>query len=350
MGAVGAGVSVVSGLVGLQQQRKAANAQKQALASQQEQQALQARLNYLSLTQQAYADSINDVITDATKKLAYSQTEAQLFAQEKLNDIGVQNALLEANTNKALASISKDASDTEATQTRMAKDIEAGQQTLAVGSSADEALGSQAESLLKMLSGGKNQQEQIANLLDAAAAGGGVNLALENLLGEGAYDAIVAAGEQQRLIGTQDARLAAAGGQEEANKKLNSANEKVSLGMNQLGKAQADYGADKQILDAKFSQAINKQGFAATAAANKASYNIGLFSDQSSRASRDYLRQQNLDAVLRGAQLNSEILKAQSNAVSSPGFFDYLGVGLSGYQQYKATLPQPAPKVQYATK
>jgi hypothetical protein len=273
-----------------------------------------------------------------------------LFAQDKLNDMAVASALIEAQTSKSIAGVNKSASDLEATQTMQGRNLEAGQQTLAVQGSGNETINAQAEGLLKMLGSGKNQQEQIANLLDAAASGGGINLALDNLLGEGAYDAIVAAGQQPRTMGEQEARLAAAGASEASSKKLNEATANTAKGFNAMSQLQNNYGADKTIQDAKFSQAINKQGVAATKAANQASYNIGLFSDQSSRASRDYLRQQNLDAVMKGAQLNNDVLKAQSNAISSPGFFDYLGVGFSGYQQYKALQPIKTPQVVYATK
>lgn len=350
MGAVGAAVSVVSGIAGISQQNKAAQAQKTALASAQEQQALQAQLNYLSLKQQTYADQLNDYITDATRKLQYQQSQSQLSAQKQMNDLAVANANFEANLAKSSADLQQMASDNQATRQQSEADNQARQQALATQGQATQEQDAQIQSLLKALGEGSNQQATVANLMDTIAARGGVNEALSLLLNSNALDAIRAGANIQRGEEVQGQRIQNAQALASSTTALNASDAAVSQGMSAVQATQTKYGADNQIQDANFSQQLANQGFASTQAANDASYSIGLLSDTSNRYSRDYLRQVNQDAILKGAQLQSNVLKAQASAVQTPGFFDYLGVGFNAYNTYNALQPKPTPTIQYANK
>jgi hypothetical protein len=350
MGIVGAAVSVVSGIAGISQQNKQADAQRAQIQAANEQQALQAQLQLLSLKQQTYANGLNDYITDATRTLQYQQQQNQLEAQRSLNDLAVSNAVYEASMSKSNAAIQQTAADTQAS--RQASDANQGarQQQLQTQAAANNQQDQLVQQLTQMLGGGAQQNTNIANLLDAAMAHGGNNEALANLLGQNSNDAIVAAANLAR--GQQVQQMTTGLGQQVANASigLNNADAQTARGINAINATQSFYNSDKQSQDALFSQQITNAGFNATQAANNASNNIGILSDQANRYSRDYLNQVNQNATLQGAQIQSNSLNAQANAVQSPGFFDYLGVGLNGYNTYNALTPKPVQPLQYATK
>lgn len=334
MGAVGAAVSVAGGIVGLGQQNSAANAQRQAIKSQQEAAALQSELQLLALKQQTYADGLNDFITDSTRSLQYQQAQTQLKAQQIQNDLAVGNAVFDASVQRATADIQQAAGDRQAQANKSAADLAAGQQTTEVFGQENSREQQAINSFLKLIGDGDQQQNAIANLLDVAASSGGVNEALSLLLGEDDYSTIANAGVQRSTqLGEVNRELA--GSIETANRQLNTADLNVATGLNTVNATQGRYQADRQEQDALGSQQIANLGFQSARAANDANYNIGILSDQANRYSRDYLRRENERALLRGAQLTQDTLQAQANSVRSPGFFDYLNVGLQGYNTYR---------------
>lgn len=333
MGAVSAGVSVVGGIVGLGQQQRSANAQRRAIRSQQEAAALQSELQLMSLKQQTYADSLNDYIADSTRELQYQQAQTQLQSQQIQNDLAVANAKFDASVQRANANIQQMSADRQAQAQKSQADLAAGNATTEVMgqelSKEQQAIGS----FLKLLGEGDQQQTAIANILDMASASGGVNEALSLLLGED--QATIANAGLARQQQSSESTNALARSVENANVQLNQADYNVSTGINALQREQGIYQADVNEQNADYSKKVVDAGFESKRASNEATYRTGIISDQANRYSRDYLRKENESALLRGAQLQQETLKAQADSVRSPGFFDYLNVGVQGYNTYR---------------
>jgi hypothetical protein len=335
MGAVGAAVSVVGGLSGLSQQSSAAAAQKRMLASQEKQQALNAQLQYMSIKNQSYADALQDQINDSVRQLQFTQTQQNLDAQERANQLAVSTALFDASTQKTNADIGKTQQELGTAQELSNATTQAGQQELAGLGSAAEANGQDINSILQSLTRDGQTSTAIANLLDIAASSGGVNEALSLLTG-GEMDAAVK-GEAQlnRSQQLQEQRQANVGAVASSTKELSKAGANTANIAGSISETQQKFGADMQALDASTAGVVAGAGFSASRAANTASNNIGILADSSSRTSRQYLSAANLAAIEQGAALQSDILSAQRSQIKTPGFMDLINVGMGGYQTYK---------------
>lgn len=335
MGMVGAAVSVVGGIAGMSQQSSAASAQKRMLASQEKQQALNAQLQYLSIKNQAYADDLNDNINSAVRTLAYTQSQQNLDAQERLNQLAVSNALYDASVQRANADIGKLQQETQTQAELSNANAQAGQQELEGMGSAAGANGQDINAILERLQQSGSSSDAIANLLDIAASSGGVNEAL-SLLGDSASEApVVGAAELARSQEVSGARMANAGGVAGASKGVAKAGANTSGIAGSITQSQAKASADAQTLDANTAGVVAGGGFKATRAANTASNNIGIMADTSTQFSRKYLSAANLAAIEQGAALQSDIINAQRAQIKTPGFLDFAGVGMNAYNTYR---------------
>jgi hypothetical protein len=329
-----AGVSVVSGLVGFSQQQKSANAQKQALRSQQEEQALQAQLQLLALENSRLSSGLQDFLDDATRKLAYQQTTTQLTAQQAQNDIAVSNATFDASVQRIMSDVTQANANLETTEATNQANLQAEADSIGVQQGVVEADNQLMQALGESFGGVGNRQNSIAALLNAASATGGVNEALALLLDTDSAEIqrLIGAEERQQQLGEQTNSLAA--GTERATIADNNARANSANLSNQLTATATNYESDKLRQDALYSQQIANAGFQSQRAALEGGNNIGILADRSSRVSRDYLRAANTEAVKRGAKLSDNILKAQADQVRTPGFFDLLGVAGQGYSTY----------------
>lgn len=334
MGAATAALSVVGGVVGLGQQRESANAQKRAIQAQSQQAALQAQLQLMALKQQTYADTLNDTISDATRLLQYQQANTQLEAQQAFNSIASANALFESSVQRAASEIQQIQGNNEAALQKSASDEQAGQAQLAAYGQANEQQNSIVSAIGQLLGESGQRQNTVANLLDMAASSGGINEALGLLLGNSS-DEVQAAFNLNRGSQMQDTQMNTADDLAAANRGVSEGNYQGALLNNAIQGTQTRYGADQQAIDATFSKQVADLGFESAKLANTTNFNIGTISDASSRFSRDYLRRNNESALLQGANLQQDILKAQADQVRTPGFFDYLNVGLGGYNTYR---------------
>lgn len=336
MGAVaGAAVSVVGGIAGIGQQNSAAAAQKRVLASQEKQQALNAQLQYLTIKNQAYADNLTDQINANVRELAYTQSTQNLQAQESLNQIAVSNALFDSNVQKVSADINKSQQEVQTQQQLSQEKQQAGQGELQALGSASEANVQDINSILQKLAQNGDASTGIANLLDIAASSGGINEAISLLTGSDTNASTTAAaqlGRSQEVLGSRadNALTVANTSKSSANAAANSAN----IG-GTIQQTQQKFDASTQALDASTSGVVAGQGFQATNAANKASNNIGILSDNASAFSRKYLSAANLAAIEQGSAIQSDIINAQKAQVKTPGFLDYIGLGVGTYNTFK---------------
>lgn len=316
------------------QQRDSANAQKKAIEAQSQQSALQAQLQLLALKQQTYADTLNDTISDATRVLQYQQANTQLTAQQAFNDVATANALFESTVARSVSELEQLQGNNQASLNRSAANEQAGEAQLAAYSGASEQQNQVIKAIQGLLGESGQRQNTVANLLDMAASSGGMNEALGLLLGSSA-DEVQAAFDLNRGSQLQDTQLDTADQLAGASRGLSETNFQTALLNNAVNGAQGRYKADQQAIDATYSKQVADLGFESAKLANTTNFNVGLISDASSRFSRDYLRQYNEGALKQGAQLQQDILKAQADQVRQPGFFDYLNVGLGGYNAYR---------------
>lgn len=336
MGAsVGAAVSVVGGLAGLSQQSSAAAAQKRMLASQERQQALNAQLQYLTIKNQSYADDLSDRINQSVRELSYTQSMQNLEAQERLNQLAVANALNEAATQRTNADIGKSQQELETAGAVSQGNQQAGQGELEQLGSATSANGQDINSILQRLSQGGDSASAIANLLDIAASSGGINEALSLLTDSDSQASTVAAAELGRSQEVLGSRSSSAEQVKNATKGTIQAGAKTAGIGGSIAQSQQRADANTLSLDASTSGVVAGQGFEATRAANTASNKIGLLADSSSTFSRKYLSAANLAAIEQGSALQSDIISAQRSQVKTPGFMDFIGVGVNSYNTYK---------------
>lgn len=330
-------MSVVSGLTGLANQNKAADAQKAALASQEKQAALNAQLQLLNLRNQTMSDRLNDGITDATNRLSYMQSRLQLQADEQLNNMAVANALSEASTSKQLAQEGAESNAINAQGQRAQADLAAGAEALDIfaGASKEEQAG--VNSIVDALAKGGDRQSAIAQILSLASTAGGVNEALALLSDDNDYSATAAAASASRAGELTQAQRTGANATRDARQQVNAASTGAATTNANIQALMQTSAADKQMIDANSSQQIANQSFRATNAANDAAYGIGILSNETQRFARNYLSSASEQAIMQGAQLTSDTLRAQSAAIPRAGFFDVLGVGLQGYGAYRGS-------------
>lgn len=333
--AAGAAVSVVGGIAGLSQQSSSAAAQKRMLASQEKQQALNAQLQYLTIKNQTYADDLSDRINDSVRSLAFAQSMQNLDAQERLNQQAVANALFDAEVQKTNADVGKTQQELQTASAVSQGTQQAGQGELEAVGSATGANGQDINSILQRLQQGEDSGSAIANLLDIAASSGGINEALSLLTDADNQASTVAAAELGRSQEVLGSRVAGAGEVKEATVEGIQAGAKTANIGGSIAQSQQKFASDSQALDASTSGVVAGAGFAATRAANTASNKIGILADSSSAFSRKYLSAANLAAIEQGSALQSDIISAQRSQIKTPGFMDFIGVGVNSYNTYK---------------
>ena len=331
MGAIGTAVSVVGGLAGMSQQSSQAAAQRRAIASQEKQQALQAELQYISLKNQSYSDSLTDAINEQTRALAYQQSQTNLNLQQQANNIATEAAQFDSVVQRMSANANLQQAQLQSSQEESDTVVRAGADELA---SIGEAFGSNNQTidgLLKQLTSGDNSSTAIANILDMASASGGINEAISLLSGGDVNRSTIAGAALGRQGQLSDARLSNAANTRAATNTLATTKKDVTDSSAMLSNVIATKAADDLMRDATSSQQVANAGFNATRAANEATNTIGILSDKSASESRKYLTAANLRAVEQGAALQSDILNAQKSQIKSPSFFDYAGLALKTY-------------------
>jgi hypothetical protein len=290
----------------------------------------------LALENQRLSNNLQDYVDTASRQLAYTQTQTNIDNQQAVNNLAVQNALFESTIAKTSASVNQVGADIQAEQQFSAANQAATNEALAVEGQALQQQQGLEQALGKLFADSGSSKNAIASILNAAASAGGVNEALSLLLDSTPDEVGRAIGNQNRQNQVGGESVAIAKGVEGATKALNTANLGAAKGASALASTQQQWSADKSAQDATFSQQLADTTFGLNRAINEGSYRIGVLSDQSSRASRDYLRSSNVDAVYRGAKLSDAATSAQMAQVRTPGFFDYLGVAAQGYNTFNA--------------
>lgn len=332
--AVSTGVAVAGGLLGLSQKQQEAKRQKQVLDRQEAAQRMQADLQLFGLLQQRQVDSLSDMVNDSAQKQAYLQTQASLNAQE-------QQQRLAASQAEFAATVQQAGGDATATQKQMGAEGERSNSRLQAGAQAVEALvGSSTEqqelisSVLKQLQTNGSNQNAVALLLDYAASSGGVNEAIQKLSGgEGteAEEAANAVGRSSQATTQKSdlAKAASAAGVELADLQYMIANANT-----EIERSGTNYGARIAASDARAGAAVNQAGISAARVANEGNYGIMNSANAIQRQSRYLNSVANEQALKQGTAINSEILSLQKSNIQSPGFMDYVGLGVQGYGMY----------------
>jgi excinuclease UvrABC nuclease subunit len=331
MGAVGAGLSIASSLAGIGQQSKAASAQKRAIASQQRQQELQSQLQYLSIKNQDASDTLTESINRQVQQLAYTQSQNNLTSQQNLNNLAVQQALFDSTITKANADITRTQTGLDVDRSVTEGNQAVGQQELQAIVQAAQANGTDLNAILQGLSRDGEQSSAIANLLDLAASSGGINEAISLLTGGDVNAATNATAAIGRSGEVSTARQGNASEVSQASKQVNTSAGTGALKVADIAQSQAIFNADASELDARTSQQVANAGFDVTQAANEAAFRTGIIADDSASFSRRYLTAANLEALDKGASLQADISNAQRAQVRTPGFLDYAGVAVSGF-------------------
>lgn len=331
--AVSTGVAVAGGLLGLNQKQAEAKRQKELISKQEAAQRMQADLQLFGLLQQRAIDSLNDTVTDAAQKQAWLQTQTSLSAQE------IQQQLANAQA-KFTANVQKKTSEANAIQKQMGADTEFFNARIQAGNQALETLvGATSEeqqlisSVLKQLQSSGSNRNSISLLLDYAAANGGVNEALEMLTKEDT-DAIEASSTIGKGNQTREAKVDLSKQAEMANVDLASLQRLLTNANTEIEKANNYYAANAAESEANTAYEIGKLGTSTARAANDANFGIMTATNELQRNSRYLNSLANEKALKQGTTINSEILALQKNNVASPGFFDYVNLGVQGYGMY----------------
>lgn len=331
--AVSTGVAVAGGLLGLTQKQAEAKRQKEMISKQEAAQRMQADLQLFGLLQQRAIDGVNDLVTDAAQKQTWLQTQTSLSAQE------LSQQLANAQANFA-ADVQKKSTDVDSKQKQMKADTEFSNARIQAGNQALEALvGASTEeqqlisSVLKQLQTSGSNRNSISLLLDYAAANGGVNEALEMLTKEDT-EATDAANAVGRATQVKDAKVDYAKLAADANVDLASLQRLLANANTEIERQSNYYSADASATEANTAYEIGKLGIASARAANDA--NLGIMSSTNAiqRNTRYLNSLANEKALKQGTAINSEILALQKSNVSSPGFFDYVNLGVQGYGMY----------------
>lgn len=340
--AIGAGLSVAGGVVGLNQQQKQANAQKKMIEAQEQQQRLQAQLQLFALRNQRLVDKLQDTLQDAAQKQAYLQTDAALKIQEQLNTLATGQAifqhkmnLLKADVQERLAEMQTRAEESNAKQ-------QAAAQFLQVLGSGEKDSQQFVESLIDNISKSDNARTVLASLLDvAAASGGGVNETLQMLLSNGEFEGVRNAAALARQDEIRRLTNSRAESIRDANMALADVNADLAMANATAQGDNARYLSRLGILDAATAQATAGAAFNAQRLANEQNYRTGIMSNELVRSSRYLQSLANEEALQQGQMIASDTLNAQKSAIRSPGLFDYLGVGLNAYNTYNQLSYRP---------
>lgn len=336
MGAVTAGVAVAGGLLGLNQKQKEAKQQRELLAKQDAAQRMQADLQLFSLMQQRQTDNLSNMLTESTQKQQFMQTQAMLDAQAIQQQIALTQSGLANEANRASGVAGLANKQMQAEGERSNARLQAGAQAVQEISNASSEEQGLISSVLKQLQQTGSSQNSIALLLDYAASAGGVNEALEMLSGGTGQEATVAAANVARSsqISQQKSELAKAS--ERAGVSLADVQYGLSNAQAAIEKQAVDYNYNSNKLNDETAYATNQAGLSAAKSANVANYSIMNSTNQLQQQSRYLNSLANENAIKQGSAINSEILSLQSSNIRTPGFLDYVGVGLQGYTNYRS--------------
>ena len=339
--AIGAGLSAVSGISQLGQANKQAKAQKEMLDKQDAQQKLQSQLQLFSLQNQRRLDSLNDQLTDSSIKAAYMQTDASLKAAQHMNQLAVANAVFANQVQMGQAQATKQQSDIKSdTYVADAKAQAAGADTANFAQASQEEQGT-LNGILQSMAQGSNSHQALSSLLNLASSSGGINEALGMLAGQGTNDAVVAGAQASRAGELTSAKRKQGNAVGTANVQLSEAQANQYRASSAMEQQSTNYGANAGILDALTSQEVANQGFLSKSAANQSNYNINNSSNQVQRPSRYLTSLANEEALQQGQALSSDTIAAQKDAIRSPGFFDYAGVGFNSFNTFNQLSQKP---------
>lgn len=334
--AVAVGASVASGVIGLSEKNRQAKAQKQVIDAEQASRRMQADLQLFSLQQQKMVDNMNDIVTEAANTQAFMSTQQQLASQELLNTINTQQALLGADVQRASGQATAMQQEMDATKQQSDARLAIGAQALEqfAGASGEEQ--QLVNSVLQQMQSGNANANTIAQLLDFAASSGGVNEALQLLSGGEANAAERAGSAIDRASQLTGERKRLSDAAAKAGLTLADVERMMSNANTQIGLTGSNYQANMSELDARTAGAVNAEGFQAARVANDAQYSILNSSTKVQQQSRYLNNLANEYALQQGQELSNATLEAQRSSIRSPGFFDYAGVGLQGYNTYKS--------------
>jgi hypothetical protein len=332
--AIGAGMSVVGGVLGLGQKQKEAAAQRKMLDAQEAQQQLQAQLQLFALKNQRVVDNLQDTLTDAAQKQAYMQTDAGLKLQQQMNQLATQNAIFGSQV-QALQGDARERSEQMQAAGQRSGQVSSAEQGLteALGSLSGEQ-GQLISSLLEGIGKAKDPRTALATLLDTAASSGGVNEALQMLLGEGEFAAEQNASALSRAESVAGKKSQSAKAVKEATVGLAGTGEQLALANAGLENQNTQFNSRLGELDARTAEQVANNAFASQALANKQNYETGIMATNLQKQSRYLQSQASEEALKLGQALSSDTIAAQKQSISSPGLFDYLGVGLNAYNTY----------------
>lgn len=332
--AASTGVAVAGGLLGLGQKQQEAKRQRQMLEKQDAAQRMQADLQLFGLLQQRQVDSLGDMVTDAAQKQAYLQTQASLSAQELQQKLNTTQATFAADVQRV-------GGEAEAKQKQMAAEGDRSSARLQAGAQAVEALvGASTEeqgvisSVLKQLQENGSNQNSIALLLDYAASAGGVNEAMQLLSGGTGNEATEAGANTKRAGQSKDKQVSLADQLANANFSMADIQKALVDSSTNVGLAGSNYGAANATNEANTAYAVNRAGIGAARVANEGNFGIMNSSNAVQRQSRYLNSIANEAALKQGTAINSEILATQQSNIRSPGFMDYVNLGVQGYGMY----------------
>lgn len=334
--AVAVGASVIGGVVGLNQQKKQANAQKKMLAQEEASRRLQADLQLFSLRQQRATDTFQDLITDAALTQSYMSTKATLDSQQLLNTINSREAQFAAQVQGATNEASQILATNQAKRGQADARQQLEQQAQEAYLGADAQQRAAIDAVLQQLSQSGNQNA-LATLLDFAESAGGVNEAIAMLTGRTDTSEVERAGNDVLRAGDSASnykRLAT--DVKNTSQALVDTDTNLALAQAEMARGTGDYQTALALNDALTAENVNNTAFEAARAANEAQFGIVSKSNAVQRQARYLNSVANENVLQQGQVIGGQILEAQQSAVRSPGFFDYLNVGLGGYNTYQA--------------
>jgi hypothetical protein len=339
--AIGAGLSAVSGVIGLSQQQKQAKAQKEMLDAQEAQQRLQAQLQLFSLKNQRVIDDLQDTLSDAANKQAYLQTDAGLRLQQQMNQMATQNAIFGSQMQQMQGDIGERQKQMQVAGQRSAQNEQVeGQFTEALGGVGSES-NQFLSALLKGIQESENPRGALTTLMDVAASSGGINESLAMLLDSDAFAAQKNAYAANRMGEVGQQKIVTAQGIRGAGQQLNDVAAQLGLASAGLENSGIQFQSKMGILDANTAQQVSDNSFSSQRLANDQNYRTGIMAGNIQRSSRYLQSRASEEALQQGQVLSAETLAAQKSAIQSPGLFDYLGVGMNAYNTYNSLSQRP---------
>jgi hypothetical protein len=336
VGAVAAGVSAVGGLVSLSNQQKQARAQRKALDAQKKQQQLQADLQLVAIKNQRLIDEMQDALEDAARQQAFLQTDAALRMQEQLNALAVENAKFVANLDLIKSRFNEQQTQLKAEEKATREKQRADEELISALGQTNAAYANQIKALLNSLQQDTNQRQALLALLDAGAAKGGINEALLTLLDTASPENEFEVARAGELVGTKAAKLKA---MRDSNVAMADAEKTLVQNTASLDRVLTDYKANQDLINATAAGDVAANAFRSQRLANQANYNIGVLANEVARQSRYLQSQLNEEVLKQGVALSADTLEAQKRAIRTPGFFDYLALGLNAYNTYQKLTP-----------